>query len=104
MARPVEWSRDALDDLKEQVAYIAADNPVAARKVAARIRTIGNNLGTMATGRPGRVYGTYEQPISDLPYIVAYTIRPVPGRGEVITILRIIHGARDWPAGEWPRN
>lgn len=102
MGRPVDWSRDALDDLKAQMAYIAADTPLAARKVAARIRKIGNDLGTMATGRPGRVYGTYEQPISDLLYIVVYAIRLVPGRGEVVTTLRVIHGARNWPANEWP--
>lgn len=104
MIRRVEWSRDALDDLKAQVAYIAADNPVAARRVAARIRKIGNGLGTMATGRPGRVYGTYEQPISDLPYTMAYAIRSEPGKGEVVTILRVVHGARHWPVDEWPRE
>lgn len=104
MIRRVEWSRDALDDLKAQAAYIAADNPVAARRVAARIRKIGNSLGTMATGRSGRVYGTYEQPISDLPYTVAYAVRSVPGEGETVTILRVIHGAPDWPADEWPRK
>lgn len=104
MSRRVEWSRDALDDLKAQVAYIAADNPGAARRVAARIRKVGNSLGTMASGRPGRVYGTYEQPISDLPYTVAYGIRSVPDKGEVVTILRVIHGARHWPSDAWPRK
>ena len=36
MTRPVQWSRDALDDLKRQIAYIAADNPGAARRIADR--------------------------------------------------------------------
>ncbi len=39
MKRRVEWSLAALDDLKAQVAWIARDNPVAARQVAARIRS-----------------------------------------------------------------
>ena len=38
MKRPVEWSRDALDDIKNQMAYIAAENPTAARRVADQIR------------------------------------------------------------------
>jgi plasmid stabilization system protein ParE len=38
VTRPVQWSRHALDDLKRQIAYIAADNPGAARRIADRIR------------------------------------------------------------------
>ena len=41
MRRPVEWSRDALDDLKTQIAYIAAENPAAAQRVADRLRAAG---------------------------------------------------------------
>jgi plasmid stabilization system protein ParE len=99
--RPVEWSRDALDDVKEQVAYITADNPSAARRVADRIRDTGVALGDRATGRPGRVAGTYEKLVVGLPYIVAYSIAN-KGDGEVISILRVIHMARDWPAKKWP--
>jgi toxin ParE1/3/4 len=99
--RPVEWSRDALDDVKEQVAYITADNPSAARRVADRIRDTGIGLGESATGRPGRVAGTYEKLVVGLPYIIAYSIASKRGR-EVISVLRVIHTARDWPAEEWP--
>jgi toxin ParE1/3/4 len=98
--RAVEWSRDALDDVKEQVAYITADNPSAARRVADRIRDTGVALGARAIGRPGRVAGTYEKLVVGLPYIVAYSITIKSGR-ETISILRVIHTARDWPAEEW---
>jgi toxin ParE1/3/4 len=101
MIRPVQWSRDALDDLKQQVAWIAADNPGAARRVAARLRKVGDDLGAFATGRPGRVAGTYEKPVAGLPYLVAYEVSRRDGR-EVISILRVIHGARDWPEETWP--
>lgn len=67
MKRIVTWSRDALDDIKRQVAFIAQDNPAAARRLADRIRATGRGLGDMATGRSGRVTGTYEKPISRLP-------------------------------------
>ncbi|TIR25764.1 MAG: type II toxin-antitoxin system RelE/ParE family toxin [Mesorhizobium sp.] len=101
MKRAVSWSTEALDDFKQQVAFIARDNPVAAKRVADRIRAVSQNLGDMATGRPGRVAGTYEKPVVRLPYIVAYTLRPIGGRESVI-ILRVIHTSRDWPPEEWP--
>ncbi|CDX55732.1 MULTISPECIES: type II toxin-antitoxin system RelE/ParE family toxin [unclassified Mesorhizobium] len=101
MKRAVRWSREALDDFKQQVAFIARDNPAAAKRVADRIRATGQNLGDMATGRPGRVAGTYEKPVGRLPYVVAYALRPVAGR-ESVVILRVIHTSRDWPAEEWP--
>jgi plasmid stabilization system protein ParE len=56
----------------------------------------------MATGRPGRVGGTYEKPVTRLPYIIAYAIDLVAGR-ETVVILRVIHGARDWQLDEWPK-
>ena len=55
----------------------------------------------MATGRPGRVSGTYEKLVSGLPYILAYAIASQGGR-EVIAILCVIHMARDWCEEDWP--
>jgi len=100
--RSVQWSRRALDDLKDQIAYIAAENPAAAFRVLDRIRDTGAALGQMATGRPGRVAGTYEKSVTHLPCILAYAITAGPD-GEKISILRVIHAARNWPAEEWPR-
>ncbi|MGU3406709.1 type II toxin-antitoxin system RelE/ParE family toxin [Methylobacterium brachiatum] len=53
MRRPVFWSRSALDDIKEQIAFIARDNPAVARQVAERFRDAGAALGETATARPG---------------------------------------------------
>lgn len=102
MNRAVDWSRDALNDLGEQIAYIAQDNPAAARRVADQIRHTGRSLGEMATGRPGRVAGAYEKPVPRLPYILAYEIT-VRGAEERLTIVRVIHTARDWPRAGWPK-
>jgi plasmid stabilization system protein ParE len=99
--RPVGWSREALDDIKGQVAFIARDNPLPARRIADRLRDAGEALGNLATGRPGRVTGTYETSVSRLPFIIAYGLRPIAGR-ESVVILRVIHTARDWPVEEWP--
>ena len=101
MSRSVTWSREALDDIKEQVAFIAQDNPAAARRVADRIRDVGKALGEMAMGRPGRVTGSYEKSVSRLPYIIDYELRTIAGR-ECVVIVRVIHTSRDWPAEEWP--
>ncbi len=101
MNRDVQWSRDALDDLAQQIAWIAADNPAAARRIATRLRQVGDQLGDLATGRPGRVTGTYERSVTGLPYIVAYAITRRPD-GETVSILRVIRGARNWPEETWP--
>lgn len=101
MKRPVTWARAALDDIKEQIAFIARDNPAAARRVADRLRDTGAALGDMATGRPGRVTGSYEKSVSRLPYIIAYELRPIAGR-ESVVILRVIHTSRDWADEDWP--
>jgi toxin ParE1/3/4 len=81
--------------------YIAADNPVAALQVLNRIDATVQRLAQTPVGRPGRVAGTYENPVPHLPYIVAYAFQP-SAIEERIVILRVIHGARNWPEGEWP--
>lgn len=101
MKRAVMWSRDALDDLKQQLAYISADDPDAARKIVAKLRSTGDSLSDFATGHPGRVSGTYEKSVSQLPYIIAYTLTMYQSR-EVVAILRVIHTSRDWDAQSWP--
>lgn len=97
MKRRIQWSRAALDDLKNQIAYIATDNPEAAQRVAKGIRAAVEGLASIPTGRPGRVAGTYEKSVTRLPYIVAYVLDD-----DAVSIIRVIHSARDWPAEGWP--
>lgn len=101
MKRAVMWSRDALDDLKQQLSYIAPDDPDAARKIVAKLRETGEQLADFATGHPGRVSATYEKSVSRLPSIIAYALTVHQGR-EVIAILRVNHMSRDWDAESWP--
>lgn len=100
--RPVVWAEAARRDYLDLLHYIAADNPPAAERVAEAIADAGSRLGDFATGRPGRVTGTYEKPVPRLPYIISYALLPVGGR-ESVVILRVIHAARDWPDEAWPR-
>ena len=100
--RDVVWSESALDDMDSLAAYIAADNRTAAIKVLDRIERTVENLSHAPTGRVGRVAGTYEKPVNGLPYIIAYALQHKARSGERIVILRVIHGARNWPEGAWP--
>ena len=99
--RRVIWSADARRDYLDILRYIAADTPLAAERVADAIEQAGNGLGEFATGRPGRVTGSYEKSVPRLPYIIAYEITSQAER-EVIAVLRVIHTSRDWRAEEWP--
>jgi plasmid stabilization system protein ParE len=101
--RDVVWSESALDDTDEIVAYIASDNPAAAAKVLDRLELTAQRLGRLAVGRSGRVEGTYEKSVVGLPYIIAYAIRPLTSAREQVVILRVIHTARNWPKGRWPK-
>ncbi|EJT06850.1 type II toxin-antitoxin system RelE/ParE family toxin [Rhizobium sp. CCGE 510] len=97
--RPVFWSEAAHRDNLEILRYIAVDNPDAAERVVNAIEDAGKKLGEFATGRSGRVTGTYEKSLARLPYIISYELRSIAGR-ESVVILRVIHTARDWPTSE----
>jgi toxin ParE1/3/4 len=101
--RGVFWSDEALNEMNALAAYIAAENRAASLKVLDRIERTVKNLSHMPTGRKGRVEGTYEKPVAGLPYIIAYALQMLPNDSERIVILHVIHGARDWPPGEWPK-
>ena len=100
--RPVVWSDDARRDYLEILRFIAGDNPLAAERVAAAIKKVGQELGEFATGRPGRVRGAYEKLVPRLPFIIAYALTTREGR-EAVSILRIIHTARNWQTDDWPQ-
>lgn len=104
MKRRVVWSNRARDEYLAILRYIAADNVIAAERVADRIEQAAANLSDFAIGRPGRVSGTYEKVLPGLPYILAYEIISRPEGDETVAILHVIHGARDWPEGRWPEE
>lgn len=97
--RLVLWADAARDDYLAILDHIAADDPDAAERVLIAIQKTGNALGTFATGHPGRVGGTYEKSVSRLPYVIAYALSEDDA---MVTILRVVHTARDWQEGDWP--
>ena len=102
MHRDVVWAGSPRADLAGILRHIAGDDPDAARRVSTRLRQAAANLERLATGRAGRVTGTFEKLVPGLPCILAYEIVVLPQGGELIGILRLIHGARDWQPDRWP--
>jgi toxin ParE1/3/4 len=89
----VRWLDQAVEDLKAVRAYITRHNPSAAVDVAQRIRDAVKILSDYpAAGRAGRVPNTRELVVSGTPYILPYRLRV-----ETIEILRVLHGAQQWP-------
>ena len=89
----IRWLDVAVDDLEDIADYIAQDNPVAAKRMVTRLWASVQTLAIHPeAGRPGRVYGTRELIVSKTPFIVPYRII-----GSEIQILRVLHGARQWP-------
>ncbi len=89
----VRWLRTALRNLDEEAAFIATENPVAARTVVTRVLDAVAQLAEQpGLGRPGRVPGTRELVVVKTPYIVPYRVR-----GETVEILRVFHTSRRLP-------
>ena len=83
----------ALEDIDRIHAWIARDNPLAANKMAARIRDRISFLEVDALahmGRPGLVAGTRE--LIEYPYIIVYTVED--HKNEIV-VLAVMHGAQD---------
>lgn len=89
----IRWTKPAATTLGNIQEYIAKENPRAAFEVAQRIRIAVSQLQEYPrVGRPGRVSGTFELVIHDLPYIVTYRVRK-----DEVQILSVYHTSRKWP-------
>jgi len=90
----IAWSPEAIEDLVSLRAYIAEDNPAAARRTVQHlVESIEQLLpDNPRIGRAGRVPGTRELVIPRSPYIVPYRLQRT-----TIQILRVYHAARRWP-------
>jgi toxin ParE1/3/4 len=80
----------ALAYIARITAYIAADNPVAAARIARARLLAGDNLTLFPRrGRPGR-HPNIRELATVPPYIIVYRIQAA----ETVTILRIWHAAQ----------
>jgi plasmid stabilization system protein ParE len=89
----LRWTVPAANDLYNIVQHIRQNSPDAASDVAT---TLYEGCGGLAKfphlGRKGRIERTRELVFAGLPYIVVYRVLD-----EVVELLRIYHGAQDWP-------
>jgi len=87
----LRWTREAAADLEHITDYLFQNAP---ERAAELVRGIYNAalLPFPYRGRAGKKEGTRELVLSSLPYVVVYQIT-----GEVIHIVRILHGAQKWP-------
>lgn len=90
----IRWSVPAAGDLERICAWIARDNPEAAKRVAkiiydgcGQLRRFPN-LGKASS----RMNGRRELAFPPLPYVAVYQVRE-----DVVEISHIFHGAQDWP-------
>ena len=89
----VRWTTPATQDLEKITLYIQKDSGRAAEAVAKTLFDSANSLDLLPSrGRTGRIPGTRELVVPDLPYTIVYQIDEV-----AIQILHIYHGARNWP-------
>ena len=89
----LRWTEEAAADLEHITDYLFQNAP---ERAAELVRGIYNAPAALLTfpyrGRAGKKEGTRELVLSALPYIVVYQIT-----GEVIHVVRILHGAQKWP-------
>jgi len=93
VAKPaVEWRESARTDLLSIVDYISDDNPEAAQKLVAEIVDKASRLAeNPKLYQAGRVPGTREM-LVHRSYIIVYAENE-----QLITILRVLHAAQNWP-------
>ena len=90
----LRWTSLAERDLDEIARYVGQDSPAAAARVVLELIDQVERLlpEFPSIGRPGRVLGTRELVIGDLPYIIAYRVRD-----RDLEVLRVLHTSRAWP-------
>lgn len=87
------WSPSAIADREAIFDHIAAENPAAALATDTAIaRRVEQLRRFPRSGRPGRVVGTRELVLSRTAFIAVYRVA-----GAEILLLRVLHGARQWP-------
>lgn len=90
----LRWTAAAAGDLENISAYLFEKFPEHAERLLRRLFDRIAGLKTFPhRGRIGKKPGTRELVIDALPYIVIYEIRR-----DTLHIVRILHGAQQWPA------
>lgn len=91
----IRWLPSAIQDRDVQLDYIGERNPGAAIDQGDRIaHQVSQLLDHPEMGRFGRIEETRELVIGGTPFVIVYRLRP---RLKLIEIIRLLHGAQQWP-------
>jgi toxin ParE1/3/4 len=91
--KQLEFTARAFQHIAAAEEFISRKNPAAARKVAEAIYKTAEKLETFPDiGKPGRVSGTRELPLTKYPYTLVYRVRP-----SKVIIYAVMHHARKYP-------
>lgn len=89
----LRWTREAAADLERIADYLFQHVP---ERAAELVRAVYDAPALLLEfphrGRPGKKAETRELVISALPYLIVYTVR-----GDMVFVVRILHGAQQWP-------
>ena len=89
----LRWTEEAAQDLERIADYLLLHAPDRAHDLIDRVYDAPNTLLTLPErGRRGKRQGTRELVLAPLPYVVVYAIRD-----DVVFVVRILHGAQQWP-------
>ncbi len=87
------WADEAKKDRFELIGFVETQSLINAIELDDRLDEAAERLLSFPhSGRLGRVHGTRELVIADAPYILVYAVEE-----REVVILRVIHGAQDWP-------
>ena len=91
----VNWLPRALNDRRRQISYVFQQNPQAAIRLEMLVRSPADILSAYSrAGRSGRKDGARELVVPGSPYLTIYRIDE---NAQEIQILRLLHGAQQWP-------
>ena len=89
----IRWTSAAVTDLENIGQYLKERHPTLAQPTVERLYDAAQSLTKFPyRSRAGQLPGTRELVTAPLPYIIVHQVSD-----PVIHILRILHGAQDWP-------
>lgn len=87
------WSGAARRDVLALVEFLSERSPTGAARILREIYSRTDRLAREPKlGRIGRMADTRERVVPRTPYVIVYRLR-----GDTVEILRVLHGAQDWP-------
>jgi len=94
----VTWSTAAHRDIHRLAEYLSERSPSGAARMVRAIYARTDRMGREPLlGRIGRQEGARERVVPGTPYVIVCRLRE-----DSLQIVRILHGAQQWPAGDAP--